>query len=91
MKEIWEKHNDEYCKFENVIIKLSSRPDIHAFIKLNELFPGDRDIICASHHDEYFLDIEGEQINQICESDIIDLIRCGVMYSEEYDCLSMFS
>lgn len=80
---------DEYLKFERVKNKLSNRPDVHAFILLDKLFSSERgmDLIQASKHDEYYLDIESEQLEQLTDDQILELVRCGISYSAKYDCL----
>lgn len=89
---MFEKYNDEFCKFENVQNKLSNRPDLHAFILLDKLVPGNSDIVSASEHDEFYLDIDIQKLEQvITEEQIVDLVRCGVRYDTGYDCLSMFA
>ena len=88
----FEKHNDEFCKFENVQNKFSNRPDLHAFILLDKLVPGNSDIISASEHDEFYLDIDIQKLEKvITQEQILDLIRCGIRYDTGYDCLSMFA
>lgn len=50
LKTEFAKHADcaEYLKFDRVEPKLSRRPDLHAFLLLDRLVPGIRDIIgCA--------------------------------------------
>lgn len=92
-RELFEKHNDEYGKFDLVENKLSSRPDLHAFLLLDSLVPNaGRDMISASEHDKFFLDVDCKDLQKVAtEQNVIDLVRCGVMYSGEYDCLSMFA
>lgn len=88
---ICEDHEDEFLKFAKVENKRSSRKDIHAFLLLDELFPGDEDILSWAGHDEVTLSIDIEEFNaRATEAQMIELLRCGVMYSDEYDCLSMF-
>lgn len=88
----FEKHNDEFCKFENVQNKLSNRPDLHAFILLDKLIPGNSDIISASEHDEFYLDIDVKDLEKvITDGQVLDLVRCGIRYDTSYDCLSMFA
>lgn len=93
-QEAYDKHSDdEYCKFERVENKLSSRRDIHAFILLNQLVPGHRPIVSASEHDEFWLDVQPEDLdaaNPTLEQ-MLDLIRCGVRYDAETDGLALFS
>ena len=84
--EIFEKHNDEYLKFERVENKRSRRPDLHAFLLLDELFPSDFYIICSAAHDEIWLDADGEDLT---EEQVIELSRCGVRF-DDGDGLCMF-
>ena len=87
----FEAVNDEYIKFDRVENKRSLRPDLHAFLLLDELFPNERDMVCSSSHDVFYLDIEGEEIDKLTDEQVLELTRCGVMYDSECDCLSMFS
>lgn len=82
MDELFEKHNDEYLKFERVENKRSSRPDLHAFLLLDELFPGTRDIVSHASHDEIYLDIDSDDIEKLTEGQVIELLRCGVLYDD---------
>ena len=88
---IVEKYDGEYLKFDLVVEKKSSRPDLHAFILLNEIVPGSRDIISAAEHDQFYLDVDYDKLAEVAtEAQIIDLIRCGVLF-DEGDGLSMFA
>lgn len=90
--DLFEKHNDKYLEEESVNFTVTKRPDLHAFLLLDKLLPADRDLISASEHDVYYLDIDLEELAEvITEDQIIELIACGVMLDSEYDCLSMFS
>lgn len=92
LHEVFDKHNDEYLKFGKIENQLSSRPDIHAFILLNNIIPGDNDIIQAAEHDEYYLRIDLDKLQKvITEDQVIDLIRCGVRHSIEHNCLCLFT
>jgi hypothetical protein len=79
MSDRWERvSGEEYMKFESVENKRSKRPDLHAFLLLEELFPdGCRDMICAASHDEYWLDVTDEQIESLTDGQIVELSRCG--------------
>lgn len=91
LSETFEKYNDEFGKFENVSNKLHSRPDLCAFILLDKLVPDTGDVVASARYDEIFLSIDCEKLAQSAkEGDILTLVQCGVMYSDEYDCLSMF-
>jgi hypothetical protein len=86
----FEAVNEEYGKFCNVENKLSTRPDIHAFILLNEIFPYSRDMVCAASHDVIYLEPDCDQIGKLTDEQILDLVRCGVMHDEENESLMMF-
>ena len=82
--------NDDYNKFELIQNKRSQRADIHAFLILDELQPGNKDLISATGHDTIFLDVDVEQLNIIItDEQVLELVRAGVMYNREYDCLEM--
>ena len=85
----FEKFEDEYIQFERIENKLHARPDIHAFILLDKLVPGHRDMVCAAEHDEIYLDVDTEALALVAtEDDILQLVRCGVRLDD--DSLAMF-
>src|SRR5690606_36083038 len=53
----FEQHFDEYLKFEKVESKLCQRPDLHAFLLLDKLCPGTKDIVACADHEVFYLDI----------------------------------
>lgn len=90
--ELSEKFEDEFLQFDMIEAKRSRRPDLHAFLLLDELVPGDRDIIGAAHHDEFFIDVDcDELIKVLTVAHWIELTRCGVRYDRENDSLAMFA
>lgn len=90
--ELFEKHNEEYLRFERVQEKYSQRPDLHALILLDKIIPGGRDIISGAENDECFISIDPEElIAAATEEQIIDLIRCGLLYSGDYEYLYFFA
>lgn len=94
LKATFEKYNDEYIQFQNVANKRSRRPDMHAFIVLDELLPGDGkgDLISAAEHDQFFLDIEPEALARVATEELVlDLVRCGVSYDEKNESLFLFT
>lgn len=99
LEELFEKHNDEYLKFENVKNPLHPVPDICAFLMLDSIAPsyyrgsgGRCDIISGSDHDEFWLSTSLDKVaEKATEEQIIDLIRCGVSYDSEHDAFSMFT
>lgn len=87
----FEKHSDEYLKFDRVENKLSRRPDLHAFLLLDKLFPSDSDVVAGAAHDEIFLHPSEKELRKgLTEELVIELTRCGVRMSE-YGGLSMFT
>ena len=91
-RELFDKYDDEFLKDQRVDYTVTKRPDLHAFLLLDRLVPGKRDLISDSEHDEYFLDIDIDQLVEvITEADIITLQRCGVRYDESLDSLAVFA
>lgn len=91
LEAVFEKYNDEYIKFDGIESKRNNRPDIHAFLLLDELIPGNMDMVSAAEHDEIYLNINCDALARIAtEEQILELVRCGVRYDSEYDCLCMF-
>ncbi len=89
--ERFEKYEDEFLKFERVEGRRSERADLHAFIVLDELLPGKKDIVGGAYHEEIYLNIELEELDKVATDDhILELVRCGIRVSPEYDCLAMF-
>lgn len=91
MRDIFEKHEDEFLKFDRVENKRSGRRDLHAFLLLDSLMPGKRPMVSAAEHDEIWLDIDCEDLAQIAtEAQILELIRCGVRYDDDVESLALF-
>ena len=83
---LWFKElSGEYGKFEKVENKLSKRSDLHAFILLDKLFGGSDDIISCAEHDMIVLCVSSDQYNQLTKEQVLELVRCGVMYDYEYE------
>ena len=83
----------EFLKFEKVEGKRTNRADLHAFIVLDELLPDarGRDIVSGAEHDQICLNIDLVDLdNKATDDHILELVRCGVFISSEYECLSMF-
>lgn len=88
--EVFERCNDEFLKFEHVKNKLHRRPDMHAFLLLDQLVPGDSDMVAGASHDEIWLEVDCEALAAVVtEEQLIDLHRCGIRY-DETDSLCMF-
>jgi len=88
--DLFEHDNNEALKFDRVEVKNSKRPDLHAFILLDKLFPSKSDIVCCAGHDQIWFDVSSEQIETISEDHIIELLRCGIYYDNETESLYSF-
>jgi len=92
LKDAFDKYEDEFLKFDRIENRFSNRPDLHAFILLDKLVPGNRDMISCSAHDEYYLSITPDELAAVAtEEQIMDLHRCGVRYDEGEDSLCLFA
>jgi hypothetical protein len=81
--------HDEFLKFERIENKRNTRSDMHAFLLIDELMPGTDDIVCSCEYDQIYLAGDLEEINDIItDEQVLELVRCGVMISD--DSLSMF-
>lgn len=87
----FDAHNEEFCKFDRIVQKLSHRPDIHAFILLSNLLPEEKgDIVSNAEHDMIYLSPNCEKLFKVAKDcHLIDLIRCGVSYDGNNDSLYM--
>lgn len=75
------KHEEEYGYFERIETPLAKRPDLHAFLLLEQLCPDKKNIIGGAEHDIVYLSIDIEELaEKINESQIIELLRCGLSY-----------
>lgn len=90
--ELFDLRDEEFLKFDRVEKKLSQRADLHAFMLLDRLCPGKMDIVAGAEHDEIYLEVGiGELAGAIKESELVDLIRCGVRYNKDFESLCMFA
>lgn len=91
INKLFEKHDDQFLKFDMVQNKTSNRADLHAFNLLDKIIPGNTDMISAAEHDEIWLDVDlDELVERATEDQIIDLIRSGVRYDRSVGSLVMF-
>lgn len=59
---------------------------------LDELQPGEMDIISAAEHDEFWLDIDVDSLSAVITHDqCVELQRCGIRYDEGRDSLAVFT
>ncbi len=95
---VFEKYHDEYIKFERIVTPRHRRPDLCAFLMLDEVIEqrnaigGFSDMVAGAEHDEISLEISPDLLASVATDDLIcDLVRCGVRYDDESDCLVMFT
>lgn len=70
--------------------RLHHRPDLNAFLLLDKLCQTrvERDMVSSASHDEIYLDVTPVDLNGLAtREDILDLVRCGVRYSEDSFCM----
>ena len=92
VKALFEKHENEW-EFAKIANPLHQRPDICAFLLLDQLAPSkykNYDMIVAAEHDQIWLDADIDELaKNATEDDIITLRRCGVFIDDEH--VSMFA
>ena len=98
LQAMFEKHKDEFLKFDRVNNPAHRRPDLCAFLMLDAAVDvknargGYSAMVSAAEHDEIYLVIDAEELAKVATDDLVrDLIRCGVLYDSTYDCLAMFT
>lgn len=91
LKETFELYEDEYMQFDRIQARFSMRPDIHAFMLLDDLTPGTGDMVSAAGHDEIWLTTDCEELAKvITQEQVCELRRCGVMFDSSTDSLHMY-
>jgi hypothetical protein len=91
IKATFAKYEDDFLKFELIERPRHHRPDMCAFLMLDELAPGHGDMVCSAEHDEIWLDVEVAKLAAVVtEEQIRDLIRCGVRLDGYGESLCMF-
>ena len=83
--------HEEYIEFDRVENKRHPRRDVHAFLLLHELLPGDSCMVSGAAHDKIWLDASVDDLAAVATNDqLIELIRCGLIYDSDAGCLAMF-
>lgn len=93
---LFKKHSEaEFLEDDRIQTPLMShRRDLCALFFLDRLVPaeGPGKLIHAARHDVFYLDVDMEKFAQVAtEDDVIFLLRLGVGYDNEYNCLQMFA
>ncbi len=89
--ECFAQYKDEYRKTSFLKRKETNRPDLHAFLLLDKLVPGMRNIVSCAEHDKIWLDIPLAQLASVIEPEQVrELVWCGVCLDEDTDSLTLF-
>lgn len=87
----YSKYDDEYLYFDRIENKLSKRPDIHAFLLLDLIAPNEGTILSTADHYQVYLNVDLDKLAEnATQEQIRDLIRCGVSFHKDNECLIMF-
>ena len=96
--DVFEEFCDEFLEFGRIENPKHRRPDICAFLMLDEIAPGNSgheracDMISCARHGEFYLSTDVEEFCQnVTKDQIRDLVRCGLRYDPDSDCLCMFA
>lgn len=92
IEELFKKHEGEHNKFERIENQPSNRPDLCAFIYLDKILPVTtiRDIVSCAEHDKIYLNFHLDEIKKFSEEDVLYLMRCGISFDCENQCLYTF-
>jgi hypothetical protein len=86
----FEKYEDEFLKTKLLdhYASVTSRSDLRAFLLLDRLLPGTRDMISSAGHDEIWLDVGIDELAGVAtDEDILYLVRCGVRLCDDGLCM----
>ena len=90
LAEMFEKYDDEPTDFDLVENKTSNRRDLHAMLLLDEILPGNGEMIAAAEHDQIWFDVDTDELAQvITDEQVKELTACGVFCKDD-EYLSMF-
>lgn len=80
----------EFAMFHHIEKPLHKRPDLCAFLMLDQVCPGTSGMVTWAGHDEIALEVTPEALSRagVTKEFVTDLVRCGVHYDE--DSLRMF-
>lgn len=93
LSELFQKYEDEFLKYERIENPPSQHPDICAFLLLERLVPAKKNLkmIDGADHDIIYIITDAQKLAEVAtEDDIRYLVRCGVMYDEDNESLTMF-
>ena len=77
------EENEKSLRFDPIKSKRSRRADIHAFLLLDELVPGNDNMVLNAEHDKIWLEVElSELAKVVTKEQIVELVHCGVMFDD---------
>lgn len=80
----FEKYEDDFLQWCHVKNRLHNRPDLHAFLLLDQLLPGEHDMVDWASHDEIGVHVTPEALAaSATEEQVRDLVRCGVRLDDD--------
>lgn len=85
LHDLFEKHEDEYLRFERIINPPSNRKDLCAFLLIDKLYPSTSDIVSCAEHDQFWIDPGAANVLDAVatEEDVIFLRRCGTCFNDD--------
>lgn len=90
LEKMFAQSESEYRKFASVESKRSRRPDLHAFLLLDELCPSEGHMVQHASKYEIFLAPDVQKLEKVITQDqVTELVRCGVRYDAEFGCLML--
>lgn len=91
LRAAFDRHQDEYRRFDRMVAPPVSRPDLCAFLMLAALQPGTQSTLAAAEHDEVWLSVDCDALARvITDAEVRDLHRCGVSLCENRASLQLF-
>lgn len=90
IEELFEKHQDEFLQYERDSSLKCEPRDITLFNMLSDLAAGGG-LIAGALHEEIFFSVDlNDFVRFFSEEEVVRMIRCGLRYDSERECLCMF-
>ena len=91
--DVFEKHSDdEHLKFERIpkAERLHPSDDLCGLLKVASLMKNPAKFSMNAGHDQIWL-ADWDDLKQLTEEDVVYLLRCGIWWDGDVDCLSTFT
>lgn len=89
--ECFDRFKGERKKTDYLNRKQTNRPDLHAFLLLDQLVPGMRNLISCAEHDQIWLGVRlADLASVITPEQVRELVWCGILLDEDNDSLFMY-